>query len=82
MAVAKQIVEDISEAKMKSKSRSSTILRFLSYDCFLIILKLRFSNVSIPSHILVLAFPVLPKANSYFKQFSSEAVSYFSKQYW
>ncbi|PHT30556.1 hypothetical protein CQW23_29861 [Capsicum baccatum] len=67
MPVAKQIdelvlpvAEDISEAKMKSKSRSSTIL-------------------SIPSHIPVLSLPVLPKANSYFKKFSGEVVSYFSK---
>ncbi|PHT30565.1 hypothetical protein CQW23_29870 [Capsicum baccatum] len=98
MAVAKQIVEDISEAKMKLKSRSSTILRFLSLMLVLMIvflsfsvtdspilatpgsiIDLRFSNVSIPSHISVLAFPVLPKANSYFKRFSGEAVSYFSK---
>ncbi|KAF3623374.1 hypothetical protein FXO37_31892 [Capsicum annuum] len=98
MAVAKQIVEDISEAKMKSKSRSSTILRFLSLMLVLMIaflsfsvtdspilatpgsiIDLRYSNVSIPSHISVLAFPILPKANSYFKQFSGEAVSYFSK---
>ncbi|KAM3362089.1 hypothetical protein P3S68_016943 [Capsicum galapagoense] len=105
MPVAKQIdepalpiAEDISEAKMKSKSRSSTILRFLSLMLELMIaflslsltdspilatpgsiIDLRFSNVSIPSHILVLAFLVLAKANSYFKQFSGEAVSYFSK---
>ncbi|PHT28503.1 hypothetical protein CQW23_31885 [Capsicum baccatum] len=83
---------------MKSKSRSSTILRFLSLMLVLMIaflsfsvtdspilatpgsiIDLRFSNVSILSHILVLAFPVLPKANSYFKQFSGEVVSYFSK---
>ncbi|KAM3362367.1 hypothetical protein P3S68_017221 [Capsicum galapagoense] len=105
MPVAKQIdelalpiAEDISEAKMKSKSRSSTILRFLSLILVLMIaflsfsvtdspilatpgsiIDLRFSNVSVPSHIPVLAFPVLPKANSYFKQFSGEVVSYFSK---
>ncbi|PHT28518.1 hypothetical protein CQW23_31900 [Capsicum baccatum] len=98
MVVAKQIVEDISEEKMKLKSRSSTILRFLSLMLVLMIvflsfsvtdspilatpgsiIDLRFSNVSIPSHIPVIAFPVLPKANSYFKQFSGEAVSYFSK---
>ncbi|PHT28672.1 hypothetical protein CQW23_31728 [Capsicum baccatum] len=97
MVVAKKIVEDISVAKMKSKSRSSTILRFLSLMLVLMIaflsfsvtdspilstlgsiIDLRFSNVSIPSHIPVLAFPVLPKANSYFKQFSGEEVSYFS----
>ncbi|KAM3251320.1 hypothetical protein P3L10_005390 [Capsicum annuum] len=105
MPIAKQIdepalpvAEDISEAKMKSKSRSSTILRFLSLMLVLMIaflsfsvtdspivatprsiIDLRFSNVSIPSHILVLDFPVLAKANSYFKQFSGEVVSYFSK---
>ncbi|PHT30569.1 Serine/threonine-protein kinase TOR [Capsicum baccatum] len=98
MVVAKQIVEDIFEAKMKSKSRSSTILRFLSLMLVLMIaflsfsvtdspilatpgsiIDLRYSNVSIPSHIPILTFPVLPKANSYFKQFSGEAVSYFSK---
>ncbi|XP_047260550.1 uncharacterized protein LOC124893692, partial [Capsicum annuum] len=105
MPVAKQIdeptlpiAEDISEAKMKSQSRSSTILRFLSLMLVLMIaflsfsvtdspivatprsiIDLRFSNVSIPSHILVLDFPVLAKANSYFKQFSGEAISYFSK---
>ncbi|PHT98218.1 hypothetical protein BC332_32810 [Capsicum chinense] len=66
MAVAKQIVEDVSEAKMKSKSRSSTILRFLP----LMLYSITYS---------VLAFPVLAKANSYFKQFSGEVVSYFSK---
>ncbi|XP_047258395.1 uncharacterized protein LOC124890649 [Capsicum annuum] len=43
------------------------------------IIDLRFSNISIPSPISVLAFPVLAKANSYFKQFSGEVVSYFSK---
>ncbi|XP_047258125.1 uncharacterized protein LOC124890306, partial [Capsicum annuum] len=105
MPVAKQIdepglpiAEDISEAKMKSKSRFSTILRFLSLMLVLMIaflsfsvtdspilatpgsiIDLRFSNVSIPSAIPVLAFLVLAKANSYFKQFSSEVVSYFSK---
>ncbi|PHT28183.1 hypothetical protein CQW23_32205 [Capsicum baccatum] len=97
MVVSKQIVEDICVAKMKTKSRSSTILRFLSLMLVLMIaflslsvtdspilctpgsiIDLRFSNVSIPSHIPVLAFPVLPKANSYFKQLSGEAVSYFS----
>ncbi|KAM3362074.1 hypothetical protein P3S68_016928 [Capsicum galapagoense] len=105
MPVAKQIdkpiltiAEDISDAKIKSQSRSLTILRFLSLMLVLMIaflsfsvtdspivatprsiIDLRFSNVSIPSHILVLAFPVLAKANSYFKQFSGDAVSYFSK---
>ncbi|XP_047267461.1 uncharacterized protein LOC124897903 [Capsicum annuum] len=106
MPVAKQIdeptlpvaAEDISEPKMKSKSRSSTILRFLSLMLVLMIsflsfsvtdspilatsgsiIDLRFSNVSIPSPIPVLAFPVLAKANSYFKQFLGEVVSYFSK---
>ncbi|KAM3325681.1 hypothetical protein P3S67_000806 [Capsicum chacoense] len=92
------VAEDISEAKMKSKSRSSTILRFLYLMLVLMIAffsfsvtdspilatpgsitVLRFSNVSIPSHIPVLAFPVLAKANSYFKRFSGEAIFYFSK---
>ncbi|KAM3362086.1 hypothetical protein P3S68_016940 [Capsicum galapagoense] len=89
MPVAKKIdeptlpvAEGISEAKMKSKSRSSTILRFLSLMLVLMIaflsfsvtdspilatpgsiIDLRFSNVSIPSPIPVLAFPVLAKAN-------------------
>ncbi|KAM3377352.1 hypothetical protein P3S68_009765 [Capsicum galapagoense] len=48
MAVAKQIVEDISEAKMKSKSRSSTILRFLPLMLVLLIAFLSLSVTDSP----------------------------------
>nr|XP_033517640.1 uncharacterized protein LOC104118001 isoform X2 [Nicotiana tomentosiformis] len=85
--------EEIAEAKMRTKPRSSVISKFFSLLLVLLIalvlisvtdsplltttpgsIDLRFSNLSIPSDI-----PVLVKANSYFKQFSGEAISYFSK---
>ncbi|CAN4107827.1 unnamed protein product [Withania somnifera] len=86
------VAEEISEAKMRTKPRSSTISKFLSLLLVLMIaftslsvtdspilatpgsVDLRFSNLSLPSDISVLA-----NANSYFKQFSGEAISYFSK---
>ncbi|XP_049389398.1 uncharacterized protein LOC125853709 [Solanum stenotomum] len=86
------VAEDISEAKMRAKPRSLTISKFFSLLLVLVIaflsisvtnspilatpgtVDLSFSNLSIPSDI-----PVLAKANSYFKQYSGEAISYFSK---
>lgn len=86
------VAEGISEAKMRAQPRSSTISKFFSLLLVLIIaflsisvtdspilatpglIDLRFSNLSIPSDI-----PVLAKANSYYKQYSGEAISYFSK---
>ncbi|KAL3350415.1 hypothetical protein AABB24_023071 [Solanum stoloniferum] len=86
------VAEDISEAKMRAKPRSLTISKFFSLLLVLVIaflsisvtdspilatpgtVNLSFSNLSIPSDI-----PVLAKANSYFKQYSGEAISYFSK---
>ncbi|XP_055815999.1 uncharacterized protein LOC129885662 [Solanum dulcamara] len=86
------VAEDISGAKMRANPRSSTISKFFSLLLVLIIaffsisvtdspilatpgsIDLRLSNRSIPSDI-----PVLAKANSYFKQYSGEAISYFSK---
>ncbi|MCD7451116.1 hypothetical protein HAX54_009728 [Datura stramonium] len=86
------VAEDISEAKMRAKPRSSAISKFFSLLSVLVVaflsisvtdspilatpgsIDLRFSNLSIPSDISVLA-----KANSYLKQFSGEAISYFSK---
>lgn len=86
------VAEDIYEAKMRAKPRSSTISKFFSLLLVLMIafisisvtdspilatpvaVDLRFSNLSIPSDISVLA-----KANSYFKQFSGEKISYFLK---
>ncbi|XP_009774755.1 uncharacterized protein [Nicotiana sylvestris] len=91
--ITEPAAEEIAEAKMRTKPRSSVISKFFSLLLVLLIalvlisvtdsplltttpgsIDLRFSNLSIPSDI-----PVLAKANSYFKQFSGEAISYFSK---
>ncbi|XP_004231381.1 uncharacterized protein [Solanum lycopersicum] len=85
------VAEDISEAKMSAKPRSFSISKFslllVLVIAFLSIsvtdspilatpgtVDLSLSYLSIPSDI-----PVLAKANSYFKQYSGEAISYFSK---
>ncbi|OIT35144.1 PREDICTED: uncharacterized protein LOC109243757 [Nicotiana attenuata] len=91
--ISEPAAEEIAEAKMRRKPRSSVISKFFSVLLVLLValvsisvtdspllattpgsIDLRFSNLSIPSDI-----PVLAKANSYFKQFSGEAISYFSK---
>ncbi|KAJ8529983.1 hypothetical protein K7X08_036818 [Anisodus acutangulus] len=83
------VAEKISEAKMRTKPSSSTISKKNSLLLVLVIGLVSISatdspilatpvsivsNLNIPSDI-----PVLAKANSYFKQFSGEAISYFSK---
>ncbi|KAJ8572441.1 hypothetical protein K7X08_008952 [Anisodus acutangulus] len=87
------VAEEIFEQKMRTKPRSSTISKFFSLLLVLVIglvsisvpdspilattpgsIDLRFSNLNNSSDI-----PVLAKANSHFKQFSGEAISYFSE---